>query len=151
MPASIYQFADTPTQAQRTPFEVLMLHAEAIEQGTEGLIEGRVTVRVQEVPGSADEPVGSKPTFSLHLQVPRLRNYLYRLYEVTPRDLDADYPVEVTIFLKSGPQPPYLAGDAGKLNHKLEEYAGTSAVTNILTNIRNQVQVMEDYQQGQQQ
>ena len=147
MSESPYRFIDTVLPPPPTPAQVLIKHAVLLAQGTEGLIEGRVIERVQERSDEDDLPLNSVLTYSLYLQVPRLRNYLYRLYEVSPRDHNADYPVLVTLFLKNGPAKPRLAKDGGELNGILIEFAETSAVGNILANIRNQVQVMEEYQQ----
>lgn len=148
MPESPYRFIDAEVPVQPTAFEVLVKHADLLEQGTQGLIEGRVLERVQEHLDEADIPTGSQLTYTLYLQVPRLRNYLYRLYEVSPRDQDTDYPVRVTVFLKSGPDTRRLAEDAEELNKILTQYAQSSSVGNILTNIRNQVLTMEEHQQS---
>lgn len=148
MSNSPYRFIDAEVPAQLTPFQVLMKHAELLETGTEGLIEGRVIERVQERSDKADLPLDSALTYSLYLQVPRLRNYLYRLYEVVPRTHNVDYPVLITVFLKSGPDTPRLAKDADELDSILLGFAQSASVGNILANIRNQVLAMEEYQQG---
>ena len=147
MTNSPYRFIDAEVPAQPTPFQVLMKHADLLAEGTDGLIEGRVIERVQERSDKADFPLDSLLTYSLYLQVPRLRNYLHRLYEVSPRDHNADYPVTVTVFLKSGPDTPHSAKDAEELDSILLKFAQSSPVGNILSNIRNQVLTMEEYQQ----
>jgi hypothetical protein len=74
----------------RTPFEILFDYAQRVKEDTEGRIEGVVTENISD---SSVEVV-----YALYLVVPELRNYSYRLIEVTQQNAFTPYPVIMRLF-----------------------------------------------------
>jgi hypothetical protein len=138
MAEKIWEFG-TITETIKTPYEFLYEYASKLKDDTNNLIEGAVTELISE---SREEVV-----FALYLVVPELRNYSYRLIEVTQQNAFNFYPVKIKLF---GTLPSSIVektiDNEKDFEKKLREFITSPLTKLILTSLRTHIEIYKDYQ-----
>lgn len=121
-----------------SPNAVLHKYAAAVGRDTQQQFVGLVTEAVREDTGEV--------SYALYLIVPRLRDYMYRLFEATVANLLQPYPVTLRYFAKDPRNNQTFRCETPQaLEAKLVELISSTTTQNILGHLQQLVDINESY------
>ena len=121
-----------------SPSAILHRYAAAVGRDMQQQIVGLVTEAVREDTGEV--------SYALYLVVPRLRDYMYRLFEVTVDNLLRPYPATLRYFAKDPRNNQTFRCETPQtLDAKLLELIGSTTTQNIVGHLQQLVDITENY------
>jgi hypothetical protein len=124
-----------PSQ-EESPIKILQEFADRLTQDTENVIEGEV---IETYSGESNSEI----VYAFYLVVPKLRDYMYRLFQITQENIAKEYPVNCILYTKSGAQP-FEGENPQDFKEKLKFYFQSDYTQNILTSIFNHIDDVEE-------
>lgn len=120
------------------PYIILREYAEKVAPDTDNKFVGMVTEAIREDKGEA--------SYALYIVVPKLRDYMYRLFEATLDDLVHPYPMTLRFFAKDPRNnQTYICQTPTELKNNLVELITSIHTQNILGHLQQLVDINEKY------
>lgn len=124
------------------PEVILNDYAKQVYEDTDKQFIGLVTETVKE---DSDEL-----SLALYIVVPQLRDYMYRLIEVSIQNIVKPYPLELKLFAKDPRNHrTFSCNDAADYKKKLEEIIESPVTGAILMHLKTLIDIREKLKEGQ--
>ena len=134
--SKIWNFADKKEDF-KSPYQYLFEYASNVKEDTGGIIEGIVTESISD---SKEEIV-----YALYLVVPELKNYSYRLIEVTQANAIKPYPVNMKLYGKANVVDK-SAIEYKDFDKELLDFITSPLTKLILTHLRTHLEIKKEYE-----
>ena len=126
------------SKLKENPGQILRQYAEKLHEDSDGEFYGVVTENIGEDTGEI--------TYALYIQVPKLKNYMYRLIEVNITNLEDPFPIEIKLLAKHPKNhTQFYANDLEDYKHKLKAAIKNPVTKNILTHLHKLIEIKRDY------
>lgn len=133
--SKIWNFADQNDEP-KSPYQHLFEYSSSLKDDTGGIIEGVITESISD----AREEI----VYALYLVVPELKNYSYRLIEITQKNAVTPYPVDMKLFGKAN------IVEKNGVEYKdfvktLEDFIKSPLTKLILTHLKTHLEIKREY------
>jgi hypothetical protein len=137
---AIWKSIATPIDQATSPYAVLSRYAERVGPDTDNKFVGLVTEAVREDTGQV--------SYALYIVVPKLRDYMYRLFEATLDNLLQPYPMTLRFFAQDPRNNQVKKCETPEsLEKELISLIDSVTTQNILGHLEQLIQIKEDYSQ----
>jgi hypothetical protein len=138
MSENIWRIYGEGPKKEDNPKLILQKYAKDHSPSTKGQFKGVVTENIKEDSGEV--------IYALYVLVPKLRDYMYRLFEVKIENCIDPYPLELKFFAKDPKNHKTYSCDTAKdYENRLVNLIQSDTTANILKHLQTLIEIKEEY------